>query len=412
MKSRLAYFALGIVLLGVSSLLAVPAQIHASGLAAFADIAVGQGLGGFCFAIITWGWAVTGPAAVASAGDAVRRQEFISSLLARLVVASVTLPLFLLIAIASAQTSAVLACLGLLSTALTGLCGNWYFTGTGEAGVLFFIETLPRIMGTIVGTGVMLAFSLPAEASLLGIVGGVLVAILLEVMWVRRKVAPDDPYIRQPLIPLIASQRQSATVSLVGAAYTTMPVVIVSHVNPSAVAVFAVLDKLNKQSVTAMQPILSVFQGWVPKTGRDIKRRAQRAIAITSGVALFHVAGYAVLGTFVIGLLSNAEVSATLAEAVLTGLAGSLYLLDAVVGRAAMVPLRQLKSLHRSTLACTIVGVSAVAALGLEFGAAGAMAGYCVGLTLRLLWGVAVVARSPDPQLAKRAEREGTPSVV
>lgn len=401
MRSRVLYFTLGIVLTGVVALLTVPAMIHASGLQVWADVAVGQGLGSICFAFIAWGWGVTGPSVVASAPDEVRRQEFFSSVLARSVVALVALPVFFAIAAVSAQDSALLACLGVLSTAALGVCGNWYFTGTGEAKVMFFIEVMPRVIGTLLGTGVMLVFDLPAAVSLIGTIAGILLALGLELLWVRTRVAPGVAYRRDPLIPMIFGQRSAATISLVSSGYASLPIVLVTHVNPTAVAVFAVLDKLNKQSVTAVGPVFNIFQGWIPKTGRDIKSRATRAIAVTSAIALGHLLGYVVLGQLVIRVLSNGEVSATLAQTTLTGLAGSLYLLDAVVGRAAMVPLLKLRELQTSTLVCVVLGLASVAGLTPAFGAAGAMAGYAVGLGARVVWGGIVVLRAEEPRPAR-----------
>jgi len=64
------------VLLAITSLLAIPAMVAASGTHAWGAIAVGQSIGGVAAVIIAYGWGLSGPAAIARADQLARMREY------------------------------------------------------------------------------------------------------------------------------------------------------------------------------------------------------------------------------------------------------------------------------------------------------------------------------------------------
>ena len=394
MTSRLFYFGLSVVLLGVTALASIPFMIAASGIHAWSSIAIGQAVGSVCYIVVLWGWGITGPAAIAVSPPPERRTRYFDSLRARSLLAIPTLVLGVGVAMLSTRGNIGLAALGVLSTGLLGLCGNWYFTGTGQSRVLFLLESLPRALGTAVGTAVMTLWSFPAHVSLLGTVFGAVMAIVIESVYVHQRVSPGRAIRADRSVALLRAQRPAASVGMVGAAYVSLPVVIVAYVSHGALPVFAVLDKIQKQSVTAMGPVFNVLQGWVPKVPAEVRQRASWAVQISAGIGAANVLGYIIFGEFVVELIANSSVEVTGPQILATGLAGSLYIFDAVIGRAVLVPLGMMTVLRQSTWAGTLVGLVAVAVLAELFGAEGAMFGFCFGLGVKIVWGLAVVAAS------------------
>ncbi|MBC7763969.1 MAG: hypothetical protein H7201_19710, partial [Candidatus Saccharibacteria bacterium] len=72
------------VLLAISSLLAIPSMVAASGPHAWGGTAVGQSIGGVAAVVIAYGWGLSGPAAIARADELGRMREYAESAVAKI----------------------------------------------------------------------------------------------------------------------------------------------------------------------------------------------------------------------------------------------------------------------------------------------------------------------------------------
>ena len=173
-------YALSVALLAATSLLAIPVMVAAAGADVWAAAAMGQSLGAICFVLVSFGWGVNGPAEVAGLAAAQRRIYFASSVKTRVVLAAVVIPALAAASSVLSPTYGGYAALGLLSTGLTGWTSSWYFIGTGRAWTLLCADTIPRVIGTMLGIGVTAILGMPAWWCLVGTTLGVLVAAILQ----------------------------------------------------------------------------------------------------------------------------------------------------------------------------------------------------------------------------------------
>ncbi|MCP3420919.1 hypothetical protein [Nocardioides pinisoli] len=372
------------MLLALASLLAIPAMVAAGGASAWAAAAVGQSLGAVCFVLVSFGWGVNGPAEVAGLTAPERRVYFANSVKARVVLAMVFLPTLAVVAGGLAPSYAGYAALGLLSTGLTGWTSGWYFIGTRSAWTLFFVDTIPRIIGTFIGIGMTVGFGLSAWWCLAGTTLGVFAAAVLQTGLVLGR---DLSIVRMTSIrDALRAQLGSAWVGLVGAAYLALPIALVARVDASALTTFAMMDKLMKQGTTAMGPIHSALQGWVPHgvDAASIRRRSTVAIRVSALLVVAATVGASLVGEPVASLLSARTIQLSPIEAGLIGLAGGLYFLEGVMARAAYVPILGTRGLAWRTSVGVCIGLLAIVFLTMVGGAAGAMAGFGLGLVVRL----------------------------
>ena len=128
---------------------------------------------------------------------------------------------------------------------------------------------------------------------------------------------------------------------LVGAAYLALPIAIVARVDASALTPFAMMDKLMKQGTTAMGPIHSALQGWVPH-GSDcasVWKRSTLAIRISSLMVVAATRRCRRRGGTACFSSHLGGSTADLFEAGLIGMASGLYFLEGVLARASYVPI-------------------------------------------------------------------------
>lgn len=400
---RVFGFGASMLLLAVASLMLVPALIEAGGSRTWGSIAVGQSLGSVAAVVVSLGWAVSGPAAIARADAATRRREFTEAVVAQLVASLPTLAAATTLAAVLGAPARGLAALAAASMALIGFTSNWYYVGTADPWRLFATETVPRVLGSLLGVVVLrrgadVAVGLVCQ--MLGIAVGVAVSWFV-VHWSTRSAA--GALDRRSLRSVLANQRHGVTTAVVSSAYGAAPVLIVSVVNPAALPVYALVDKLQRQVYVGATPLVAVFQGWVASAAPSAIRRritaahlAVLALVITAGTALVG------LGDLLFGWLGANQVVVPATTIALTALWFALNLQESVASRVALVPLGRLDFVARATAIGTAAGLSAVAVLASVWGANGALIGICIGLGTRLTMCLFGARRSATPATEHR----------
>jgi len=392
----MAGFGLGMALLAVATLLAIPTMIKVSGADAWAAIATGQAVGSVGAVLIAYGWVVSGPAAIATADATGRRTEYWESLRARLAICLPIIAGCVVVAVLVVQDGQGLAALGSVSTATIGLTASWYFVGTGQPYRLLLLETAPRVIGTTLGIVLMDVFQ-TAAAGLLSQLAGMFVGVLAcSIAILTYHLPKDRPALRpRPIRTVLVSQRHGVSSSVVSTTYGAVPIVIVGLVSPSALPAYAVLDKIQKQIGAAISPFVQVFQGWVPRAGRaDLKARARMALICAvvagAGLALF----LAVIGRPLIGWLGGGQIEVQTLSIILMAVLIALNMIESVLSKACLVPLGQIAMVAKITLYGSICGLALTAVAAWKLGVNGALGGLIIGLLLRLGLELAVMVRT------------------
>ncbi|MFC5676799.1 lipopolysaccharide biosynthesis protein [Aeromicrobium endophyticum] len=357
------------VLVGVVS---IPVVISTAGAAAWSGVATGIAVGSAASVLVSWGWPISGPAEIAQTpSDHTKGQIWVDSVVART-------PLFLTASVLScgvvgfaspphvyaAMASAVYA-------ATTGLSSSWYFVGLGDPKRLFFLESLPRLSGTVIGvslvytTGTIILMPLTQVVSALG-------AVYLVFRFVRHQhleSSPERPSARTTRDRL---RSQSPLVGTAGMAaiYSGMPMILVAKFDPAGLVAYGMADRLRGYAIIALTPVDQILQGWVPRGGRDdLRRRIRVALQTSFVLAIFCGIGFALLARPLADFLSGGKIAVPTDLVVPIAMILAVVTMSHCVGLACLMALGARSALLHSTGIGFFFGVPAVTFAALHTGA-------------------------------------------
>ncbi len=383
----LSGFYISALLYGIVSLVAISAMVGAVGPVSWGKIALGQAVGGVGAVFIVYGWNRSGPAKIARADASVRRQEYVDSVRVGLALLGPTAIISAIIASALAIDDRQYAVMGAAVATLNGFSGIWYFVGLARSYEYFFLEVIPRVLITALGIVLMKSgYSVYFGLACLG--AGPLVSLTIVTVWVYRSTASAGglPLPKRKLTELLAVERAGVLSTVGAAAYVAVPIGIVSVVAPASQPAFALVDRLFRQFLSAVRPLVAVIQGWIPRGRSELARiaRARTAIAATCGFAMILAAGTTFFGGELLTWLGGGLIAVSNTTVALTAVLIALNTLDGVLGNAVLATVGKLDLAVRATFASAVVGLPAVAVGAIHFGAAGAISGMILGLTLRI----------------------------
>lgn len=393
----LSAYTLSIVLLASVSLLLIPAMIRASGVAAWADIAVGQAIGALAAIVVSFGWALSGPAAIASGSDGVRRGVFWQSLFVRGLLLPPVSAFAAALAYILSPGHTAFAVAASLSTSVQGLTTRWYFVGVGRPLAMIVGDTLPRVGGTAVGIVLMTFANASALVGLMGQFAGVIFAsaatAAIIAYWTR-----NAHTARTPLRGTWPEHIRNTGTNLIGSVYSASSVVVIGIVAHPILPVYALYDRFLSQGVAGLTPIGQVLQGWVPKVhGYERKRRAIQAARLSIGLAVPIIILVSAAAEPLLNWLGDGEIPVSRGPAILVSVLLGLSVIESVVSRAGLIALGAAISVSRITVAGIVFGVGLLI-LGVKVaGLTGAIVGLIVGMLIRCGWLLAVLVRF-DPE--------------
>lgn len=375
-------------LLAISSLLAIPAMVAASGPHAWGGIAVGQSIGGVAAVVIAYGWGLSGPAAIARADELGRMREYAESAVAKIMLSLPVASIAFLIAWLVGREFALFAGVGAISMASIGLTAGWYFVGRAQPWGMLLFETVPRVVGTIVG----IVFMDTGSSALIGVLWqlfGMVAAFTLCSMLILRpwRMRVLRSIIRKPVRRVLLDQRQGITSSMLSSIYASTPIVIVTLLAPAAQPLYAVVEKVQRQVIVALGPFVTVLQGWIPRAhdAAALRRRLRQG---TMATAVFAAAlGLLMLAAApeLIRWLGGGLIKPTFAILTLMATITAVSLFESIVSKAALSALERLDIVAKSTAIGSLVGLPLVAVGALTLGALGALVGILAGLVLRVI---------------------------
>lgn len=376
------------VLLAITSLLAIPAMVAASGTHAWGAIAVGQSIGGVAAVIIAYGWGLSGPAAIARADQLARMREYAESAVTKIMLSLPVASLAFLIAWLVGREFSLFAGVGAISMASIGLTAGWYFVGRSQPWRMLLFETVPRVVGTVVG----IAFMDTGSSALIGVLwqlfGMVAAFTLCSVLILRPwRMRVLRSITRKPVRRVLLDQRQGITSSILSSLYASTPIVIVTLVAPAAQPLYAVVEKVQRQVIVALGPFVTVLQGWIPRarSAETLHRRLRQG---TIATAVFAAAlGVLMLAAApeLIRWLGGGLIQPTFAILTLMATITAVSLFESIVSKAALSALERLDIVAKSTAIGSLVGLPLVAVGTLTLGALGALVAILSGLVLRVI---------------------------
>ena len=380
---RLTGFTLLPLLSLVTPFLLMPVVARVAGPSGWSSFVAAQAVGTVGATVVFWGWNVGGPVLVAHASSAAERAEvYAASLRTRYLLLVVVLPAAALMSALVAQPGhRVDAAAMAVATSLLGMSPSWFGIGAGDPWLLFWYDTLPRVVAACLGEAVVWATGLVWTYPVL-----LALSVAVSLVAFRRRVAPSAAGVSPLPVSRSAGELRShlgtAGINLAATAYASTPVPVATVAfRPEVSSPFASADaayRLGLFSVTAMG---NAFQGWTLESGLDGgERRSRHRSAVVAHLALGVVGGglFAALGPWVTGFVFGADVAAPRNVCVWYGLAFLFLSASTPPIRNLLVPAGRIRLVLGWTVGSAAVGLASMVAAALAGWSAGVAAGMAV----------------------------------
>lgn len=287
--SRMGGFGATALLSGLINVATIPIVVGAVGADAWASIAAGQAVGIIGSIIMQLGWGVTGPAEIAAAHDEhERRSIYFESIAFRMltvppILAVVSVVAWHIVPSAYSMPSSIAGA----GSALLGLTAAWYFVGKGDPVAMMKLDTLPRILSTAIGAGLLILYPNENVFAL-----AILVSSVLPFVMASRVISKgsDSPFKGRVNLPrtreVLREQAPGIIASVVSQGYRYLPLILITLVRPREAAVFALVDRILKFAEAGVKPLSQALQSWVPADGPDrllARVRTAMFVAIFAG---------------------------------------------------------------------------------------------------------------------------------
>lgn len=404
-------YGLSVLLSGLVSVAVIPAVIIAAGDDAWATVAVSQAIAGFAFVIAVFGWGVTGPTDVASRRPEARGAYFFDSLLSRAWLSLLVLPPTIIVAIIISAGDPMLAGLTAASGLLVALGAGWFYVGEKSPIRFLLIDTMPRLIGTAVGAGILIATGDARWFAGVQLLGVLIAGFLSSADILRRYRGWSLSLSPMRAMRNLRGQGAPVTMAATSALYVNVPIVIVQLIIPQATAMYALAERIVRLSLYATRPAVQIAQGYVPSANpADLLARARRVLLVAIALGGLGGLGYATLGPLVGSILSGATLDIPYALALPMAVNLAALLVSQLTGFACLTALGLTRTLAVSTIVGAIVGTATMIPLTLWFGVAGVAWGLAaaeVSVLVVQLWALAgAFRRGPegvDPARARGA---------
>jgi len=365
----------------VTPFLLLPVVARVAGPSGWSSFVAGQAVGMVGATVVFWGWNVGGPVLVAQASSAVERAEvYAASLRTRYLLLLGVVP-------AAAMVSALVAQPGhrvdasamAVATSLLGLSPSWFGIGVGDPWLLFWYDTVPRVVAAVLGAGVVWATGFVWTYP-------VLLALSVAVSLVafrRRVVAGVDGTSPFPVSRSGGELRThlgTAGINLAATAYASTPVPIVTVAfRPDVSSPFASADAAYRLGLFTVTAMGNAFQGWTLE-GSGGQRRSRHRTAFGAHLVLGVVGGllFAALGPWVTGFVFGPDVAAPRDVCVWYGVAFLFLSVSTPPIRNLLVPAGRVRLVLGWTLGSAVVGLVLMIGAAVAGWSAGVAAGMAV----------------------------------
>lgn len=364
--SRLSGFTASVGIVTILGIVSIPVLSATVGKQAWGTLALIQTVAQFAGIIVAFGWGVTGAATIASADATRRHAVFRQSLRMRTLLYVGVAPILAILLSLLTRGDILVSVIGTLVYLIPNLGATWYFAGEGRPKRLVLFDTLPTMIGAVLG---LIASWITGQLVFYMIFQGLgfLAAVVISAIVILRDTRGESEAEIEPLARTLANQRHAVFANLVSGLYVTLPMVAVQLFLPGLQPMYALADRLFKYCSVAFLPIQQFFQSWVPDPNADFRRRSK--IATLSAAVIGFVAGIliAVLSPWVSGILSVGASVVPWQVSLPLGVAFIGIATAAVVGYACLVTVQRVRAIAVSTAIGAIIGAPLIllfAALG------------------------------------------------
>ena len=365
----------------VTPFLLLPVVARVAGPSGWSSFVAGQAVGMVGATVVFWGWNVGGPVLVAQASSAVERAEvYAASLRTRYLLLLGVVPAAAVVSALVAQPGhRVDASAMAVATSLLGLSPSWFGIGVGDPWLLFWYDTMPRVVAAVVGAGVVWATGFVWTYP-------VLLALSVAVSLVafrRRVVAGVDGTSPFPVSRSGGELRThlgTAGINLAATAYASTPVPIVTVAfRPDVSSPFASADAAYRLGLFTVTAMGNAFQGWTLE-GSGGERRSRHRTAFGAHLVLGVVGGllFAALGPWVTGFVFGPDVAAPRDVCVWYGVAFLFLSVSTPPIRNLLVPAGRVRLVLGWTLGSAVVGLVLMLGAAVAGWSAGVAAGMAV----------------------------------
>lgn len=361
MATKLGGFTLPVILSAAIGVITVPLLLASLGADAWGQVYLAQAAGQIAGVFVSFGWGVTGAAMIAGTRPSKRRAMLFQSLRIRLALFAIVAPLVVIGLLLLTRGDLVISVLGGVTYLIPWLGASWYFIGEGTPVRLLVFDTVPNVLGTVVGvifaalTGSTALFLLcQAIGYVVGAFGGTAIALRGQPR------AEWDVSGVKHWRRILADQRPSVITSATTTLYTNVPLLAVQVFVRDLQPVFALAHMMYKYAIVIFTPIQQYFQSWVPQDREHLPARARFAAISATSIAVIGGALLAILGPAIAQLLApDAVTPLTFALTLPFGIAVAAVAANSVIGLACLVAFGKIGAVAKSTVLGAAVGVPA-----------------------------------------------------
>ena len=378
---RSALFSASVVASTVVGLVSIPLINSIVGKSQWADLALLQIIGTFASIIVAFGWGATGPATVSSMPETRRRQFLLDSLVVRVPVLVVTIPIVVVFAVLIGLDPSA-ALLAAVAYATPGVGAAWYFIGTNRPGRLLLLDATPAIIGQIVGLFAVVIWAdiraylaAMALSTVIGVVTGLVVSL-----------TDTGPALQRPnrndLVREVRRQSHGLVSLLFGNVAIMLPSVMLKAFAPASLPVFMLVDKFFRYGVIVLGPILQAVQGWIGEEAALLRNRARVVFWFSMVIGLAGGTGFAALATPLSGPMSAGEIVVPWVLGGLGGIAFAAECVGQLIGLAGLVAVGRERVLSATAVVGSVLTIALLIPATTMFGVTGTLTVIAVPLVI------------------------------
>ena len=365
----------------VTPFLLLPVVARVAGPSGWSSFVAGQAVGMVGATVVFWGWNVGGPILVAQASSAVERAEvYAASLRTRYLLLLGVVPAAAVVSALVAQPGhRVDASAMAVATSLLGLSPSWFGIGVGDPWLLFWYDTMPRVVAAVLGAGVVWATGFVWTYPVL-----LALSVAVSLVAFRRRVVAGvsgtSPFPVSRSGGELRTHLGTAGINLAATAYASTPVPIVTVAfRPDVSSPFASADAAYRLGLFTVTAMGNAFQGWTLE-GSGGERRSRHRTAFGAHLALGVVGGllFAALGPWATGFVFGPEVAAPRDVCVWYGVAFLFLSVSTPPIRNLLVPAGRVRLVLGWTLGSAVVGLVLMIGAAVAGWSAGVAAGMAV----------------------------------
>ena len=365
----------------VTPFLLLPVVARVAGPSGWSSFVAGQAVGMVGATVVFWGWNVGGPVLVAQASSAVERAEvYAASLRTRYLLLLGVVPAAAVVSALVAQPGhRVDASAMAVATSLLGLSPSWFGIGVGDPWLLFWYDTMPRVVAAVLGAGVVWATGFVWTYPVL-----LALSVAVSLVAFRRRVVAGvsgtSPFPVSRSGGELRTHLGTAGINLAATAYASTPVPVTTVAfRPEVSSPFASADAAYRLGLFTVTAMGNAFQGWTLE-GSGGERRSRHRTAFGAHLVLGVVGGllFAALGPWVTGFVFGPDVAAPRDVCVWYGVAFLFLSVSTPPIRNLLVPAGRVRLVLGWTLGSAVVGLVLMIGAVVAGWSAGVAAGMAV----------------------------------